>query len=56
MRVAEFNSDQLETLMMAAFELLGRPEGQAQELARSILKAAERPQSGDPGPRDRPQR
>jgi hypothetical protein len=55
MRVAEFNSDQLETLMMAAFELLGRPEGQAQELARSILKAAERPQSGDPGPRDRPQ-
>jgi LDH2 family malate/lactate/ureidoglycolate dehydrogenase len=47
-RVAEFDADQLETLMVAAFELLGKPEDQAQELARSILRAAERPQSGDP--------
>jgi LDH2 family malate/lactate/ureidoglycolate dehydrogenase len=36
---AEFDRDQLETLMVAAFELLGKPEAQAQELARSILKA-----------------
>jgi LDH2 family malate/lactate/ureidoglycolate dehydrogenase len=53
MRVLVFNSDQLETLMVAAFELLGKPEAQAQEFARSILEAAERPQSGDPRPRDR---
>jgi hypothetical protein len=50
---AEFEPDQLESLMVAAFELLGKPEAQAQELARSILKAAERPQSGDRGPPDR---
>jgi hypothetical protein len=53
MRMALFDPDQLERLMVAAFELLGKPEGQAQELARSILKAAERPQSGDPRPPDR---
>jgi hypothetical protein len=52
-RVAEFDADQLETLMVAAFELLGKPEAQAQELARSILRAAEQPQSGDPKPPDR---
>jgi hypothetical protein len=46
-RTAEFDADQLETLMVA-FELLGKPVDQAQELARSILRAAERPQSGDP--------
>jgi LDH2 family malate/lactate/ureidoglycolate dehydrogenase len=47
-RTAEFDPDPLETLMVAAFELLGKPEDQAQELARSILRAAERPQSDDP--------
>jgi hypothetical protein len=52
-RVAEFDRDQLERLMVAAFELLGKPEGQAQELARSSLKAAERPQSGDQESLDR---
>jgi LDH2 family malate/lactate/ureidoglycolate dehydrogenase len=52
-RTAEFDADQLETLMVAAFELLGKPEAQAQELARSILRAAERPQSGDRGSPDR---
>jgi hypothetical protein len=52
-RTAEFDPDQLESLMVAAFELLGKPEAQAQELARAILKAAEQPQSGDPGPQDR---
>jgi hypothetical protein len=51
-RTAEFDADQLESLMVAAFELLGKPEDQAQELARSILRAAERPQSGDPKPPD----
>jgi hypothetical protein len=45
-------ADQLETLMVAAFTLLGKPEAQAQELARAILKAAEQPQSGDPRPPD----
>jgi hypothetical protein len=50
---AEFDPDQLESLMVAVFELLGKPEAQAQELARSILKAAERPQSDDPRPPDR---
>jgi hypothetical protein len=48
-RTAEFDPDQLERLMVAAFELLGKLEGEALELARAILKAAERPQSGDPG-------
>jgi LDH2 family malate/lactate/ureidoglycolate dehydrogenase len=50
---AEFDPDQLESLMMAAFELLGKPRAEAQELARAILKAAERPRSGDSGPPDR---
>jgi hypothetical protein len=55
--IAEFDPDQLESLMVAAFELMGKPEAEAQELARSILKAAERPQSGDPGsPRRDPTR
>jgi hypothetical protein len=49
-RTVEFDPDQLERLMVAAFELMGKPEAQAQELARSILRAAERPQSGDPRP------
>jgi hypothetical protein len=49
----EFDPDQLERLMVAAFELLGKRRGEAQELARAILKAAERPQSGDPSPPDR---
>jgi hypothetical protein len=52
-RTAEFDPDQLESLMVAAFELLGKREVEAQELARAILRAAERPQSGDPGPPDR---
>jgi hypothetical protein len=34
-------------LMAAAFEPLGKPQGQAQELSKAILKAAERPQAGD---------
>jgi len=38
----EFDPDQLERLMVAAFELLGKRRGEAQELARAILKAAER--------------
>jgi hypothetical protein len=50
MRTAEFDPDQPERLMVAAFELLGKPQGEAQELARAILKAAERPKSGDPEP------
>jgi hypothetical protein len=52
-RMAEFDPDQLESFMVASFELLGKPQAEAQELARAILKAAERPQSGDPGPPDR---
>jgi hypothetical protein len=51
-RTAEFDRDQLERLMVAAFELLGKPEGQAQEFARSILRAAEQPQSGHQGSPD----
>jgi LDH2 family malate/lactate/ureidoglycolate dehydrogenase len=53
MGTALFDADQLESLMVAAFELMGKPEAQARELARAILKAAERPQSGDPEPPDR---
>jgi hypothetical protein len=53
--MAEFDPDQLEGLMVEAFELLGKPPGEARELAIAILKAAERPQSDHPGPRDRPQ-
>jgi hypothetical protein len=52
-RTAEFDPDQLESLMVAAFGLLGKPQAEAQELARAILKAAERPQSGDPVSPDR---
>jgi LDH2 family malate/lactate/ureidoglycolate dehydrogenase len=52
-RTAAFDPDQLERLMVAAFELLGKRRGEAQELARAILQAAERPNSGDPGPLDR---
>jgi hypothetical protein len=52
--MAEFDPNHLESLMVAAFELLEKPEGQAQEIARAILKAAERPQSGDPGSRSGP--
>ena len=52
MPTAGFDPDQLESLMVAAFELLGKPQAEAQELARAILRAAERPQSGDPGPPD----
>jgi hypothetical protein len=51
--MAEFDADQLERLMVAAFETLGKPQVEAQELARAILRAAERPQSGDPRPPDR---
>jgi hypothetical protein len=53
MRSAEFDVDQLESLMVTAFEMLGKPEGEARELARAILRAAERPQSGDPESPDR---
>jgi hypothetical protein len=49
---AEFDPDQLESLMVAAFELLGKPKSEARELARAILRATERPQSDDPGPPD----
>jgi hypothetical protein len=52
-RTAEFDPDQLESLMAAAFELLGKRESEARELARAILREAERPQSGDPGSPDR---
>jgi hypothetical protein len=50
--MAEFDPDQLERLMAAAFELLGKPVDQSQELARAILKSAELPQSDDPEPPD----
>jgi hypothetical protein len=50
--MADFDPDQLETLMVAAFELLGKPATEARELARAILKAAARTQSGDPTPQD----
>jgi LDH2 family malate/lactate/ureidoglycolate dehydrogenase len=49
-RTAEFDPDQLDRLIVAAFELLGRPEGQARELARAILQTGERPGPGDPEP------
>jgi hypothetical protein len=47
MGTAEFDPDEPELLMVAAFEVLGKPQGQAQELSKAILKAAERPQAGD---------
>jgi LDH2 family malate/lactate/ureidoglycolate dehydrogenase len=48
--MTEFDPDQLQSLMVAAFALLGKPEAEARELARAILRAAERPQGDDPGP------
>ena len=50
--MAEFDPDQLERLMVAAFELLGKPVDQAQELATAILKSAELRQSDDAELRD----
>ncbi len=44
---------QLERLIAAAFELLGKPAIQSEELAKAILKAAVAfPQSGAQGPHD----
>jgi hypothetical protein len=52
-RKAEFDPDQLKSLIVAAFERLGKPEDEAQELARAILKAAERLQGDDQESPDR---
>jgi hypothetical protein len=41
----DYDPVQLEDLMTAAFELLGKAEVQAQEFSKAILKAAERPRS-----------
>jgi transcriptional regulator with XRE-family HTH domain len=49
-RAADFDPEQLELLMTAAFELLGKSEVQSQELAKAILKAAEQPQSDNQEP------
>ena len=49
----EFDSDQLECLIVAAFELLGKPDSQARELAKAILRAAERPPLADQESSDR---
>jgi transcriptional regulator with XRE-family HTH domain len=43
---------QLEGLTAAAFELLGKPAVQSEELAKAILKAAVFPQSGAQEPHD----
>jgi hypothetical protein len=56
MSTEKYDSDHLKSLMVEAFKLLGKSTGEAHELAIAILKAAERPQSGHLGPRDRPQR
>jgi hypothetical protein len=50
--MANFDRDQLENLMVAAFELLGKPEIEARELARAILKAAGQPQPDGSSPKD----
>jgi transcriptional regulator with XRE-family HTH domain len=42
----------LERLTAAAFELLGKPPGQSQELAKAILKASVHPQPGAQEPHD----
>jgi hypothetical protein len=44
---------QLERFMVTAFELLGKPQAEAQELARAILRAAEWPQLDDQDSLDR---
>jgi transcriptional regulator with XRE-family HTH domain len=48
---SEIDLAQLERLTAAAFELLGKPPSQAQELAKAILKAALYP-PGAPEPHD----
>ena len=49
MRTAEVDPDQPELLMVAAFELLGKPEAPSQALGpRAILKRAGSPRSGPP--------
>jgi transcriptional regulator with XRE-family HTH domain len=49
---ASIDVAQLERLMAAAFELLGKPAVQSEELAKAILKAAVFPQSGALEPHD----
>lgn len=50
--LSEIDAAQLERLIAAAFELLGKPPGQSEELAKAILKAAMYPQSGAQEPHD----
>jgi transcriptional regulator with XRE-family HTH domain len=44
---ANLDSIQLQRLIAASFHLLGKTQGQAEEWAKAILKASERPQDGD---------
>ncbi len=50
--VLEVDTAQLERLIAAVFELLGKPHGQAQELAKAILKAAVHDRTGAKEPHD----
>jgi hypothetical protein len=52
LRKAELDVDHLKSLMVAAFELLGKTQAQAEELASAMLKAASWPRSRDQEPLD----
>jgi transcriptional regulator with XRE-family HTH domain len=44
---ADLDKIQLQHLIAASFQLLGKPQGQAEEWAKAILKASERPPGAD---------
>jgi transcriptional regulator with XRE-family HTH domain len=44
---ADLDPTQLQRLIAASFQLLGRTPGQAEEWSKAILKASERPQGAD---------
>jgi transcriptional regulator with XRE-family HTH domain len=49
---ANFDPIQLQRLIAASFQLLGKTQGQAEEWSKAILKASERPQGANQEPHD----
>jgi transcriptional regulator with XRE-family HTH domain len=49
---ANLDQVQLQRLIAASFQLLGKTQGQAEEWSKAILKASERPQGANPEPHE----
>jgi transcriptional regulator with XRE-family HTH domain len=52
MSSADLDPIQLQRLIAASFQLLGKTPGQAEEWSKAILKASERPQGADQEPHE----